>query len=139
MELNYLAIGVATVLQFIFGAVWYMPVFGNLWGKIHGFDHQSPETQAEMKKGMAPLLVTQIVITFVTTVVFAILASGLPSSWNLFGLAGFFWLGFIVPTQIAAVIFGGTTPGYVIKKILVMVGASFGCMQIIAGTLHLLG
>ena len=139
MELNYVAIGVAAVLQFIFGAIWYMPLFGNLWGKIHGFDHKSPEAQEAMKKGMAPLLVTQFVVTVITTFVFALLAAGLPSSWNLFGLAGFFWFGFIVPTQIAAVIFGGTTPGYVVKKILVMVGASLGCMEIIAATLHFMG
>ena len=139
MQLDYLAIGIATVLQFIFGAIWYMPIFGELWGKIHGFDQKSPEVQEAMKKGMAPLLVTQLIITLVTTVVFAILASGLPASWNLFGLAGFFWLGFIVPTQIAGVIFGCTQPGWVMKKILVMLGGSLGCMMIIAGTMHFFG
>lgn len=139
MEMNYLAIFVATVLQFIWGAVWYMPLLGKLWGDIHGFNSQSPEAQAEIKKGMAPLLVTQFVITLVTTVVFAILASGLPVNWNLFGLAGFFWLGFVVPTQIAAVIFGGTRPGYVVKKILVMSGAALGCYMILAAVFQFMG
>ena len=45
-----MAILVATVGQFIFGAIWYMPVFGKLWGKIHGFDQVPPEKQKEMMK-----------------------------------------------------------------------------------------
>lgn len=36
MNLNYLAIVVATLVQFAIGAIWYMPLFGDLWRRIHG-------------------------------------------------------------------------------------------------------
>jgi len=139
MELNYLAILVATVLQFVWGWIWYMPLFGKTWGTIHGFNSKSPEEQARMQKEMMPLMVTQIIVTFITTFVFALLAGGLPASWSLFGLAGFFWIGFIVPTQIAAVIFSETPRYFMVKKSLIMAGASFFCMEIIATVLHFMG
>ena len=33
-----LAIILASIAEFIVGAIWYTPIFGNVWGKIHGFD-----------------------------------------------------------------------------------------------------
>jgi hypothetical protein len=135
MELNYLAIIVASVLQFIFGAIWYTPVFGKVWGKIHGFDAYSKAEQQKMMKRMGPLLGMQFLGTLVTTSVFALLLHGFPTDWNIYGLAGFFWLGFIVPTQVSAVLFGGTEPRWIVKKILIMTGGALGCIMIAAAVL----
>lgn len=132
MELNYTAIIVATIAQFIFGAIWYMPIFGKTWGKIHGFDQVAPDKQKEMMKGMWKLLVVQFIFTLITTVVFALLLTVLSPDWNIYCLAFLFWLGFILPTQVAAVIFGGTKPEWVMAKIAISAGASLGCLEIIA-------
>jgi len=132
MQLNYTAIIVATIAQFIFGAIWYMPIFGKTWGKIHGFDQVAPDKQKEMMKGMWKLLVVQFIFTLITTVVFAYLLTGFTSNLSVYCLAFFFWLGFLLPTQVAAVIFGGTKPGWVMAKIAIAAGASLGCMEIIA-------
>jgi hypothetical protein len=132
VTLDYTAIIVATIAQFIFGWVWYGPIFGKFWGKIHGFEAQTPEVQAAMMKDMWKLLVPQFVATLVTTFVFALLVTEFPSEWNRFGLAGFFWLGFVVPTQLAANMFGGTKPEWLVKKTLVMAAASFISLEIIA-------
>lgn len=132
MNINYIAVLVAAVAQFIFGAIWYTPIFGKLWGKIHGFDKVPPEDQKAMMKKMPPLLITQFIFTIVTTFVFALLLNGFPVEWNIYGLAGFFWLGFIVPTQVSAVIFGGTDPKWFIQKILIMAFGALGCMMIAA-------
>jgi hypothetical protein len=139
MEINYVAVGVATVLQFLLGWIWYMPIFGKAWGEIHGFDEKSPEEQARMQKEMMPLMVTQLIITIITSFVFAVLQAGFPANWNIFGLAGFFWIGFVVPTQIAAVIFGGTPKHFMVKKSAIMAGASFFCFQILAAVFHFMG
>jgi hypothetical protein len=136
--INWLAVLVATAVQFIIGAVWYMPLFGKLWGDIHGFDQHSPEAQAAMKKGMPPLLITQFVMTLITTVVFALLLNGIESDWNIYGLAGFFWLGFVLPTQVAGVLFGGTKPGWILKKIAVMGGGSLICLEALAFVLKIM-
>lgn len=132
MQLNYTAIIVATIAQFIFGAIWYTPIFGKLWGRIHDFDKVPADKQKEMMKDMWKPLLVQLIVTFITSFVFALLLNGFPTSWNIYGLAFFFWLGFIFPTQVAAVLFGGTKPEWVITKIAIMAGAALGCMEIAA-------
>lgn len=136
MEINYIAVLVAAVAQFIFGAIWYMPIFGKMWGKIHGFDKATPEEQRVMTKKMGPYLLTQFIFTIVTSAIFALLLKGFPSEWNTYGLAGHFWLGFIVPTQVSAVIFGGTDPKWFVQKILIMAFGALGCMMILAYVLQ---
>ena len=54
MNVNYLAVVLATIAQFVAGAIWYMPLFGELWGKIHGFDKFSIEEQKEMQAKTGP-------------------------------------------------------------------------------------
>ncbi len=132
MDLNYLAILVATVAQFIFGAIWYMPIFGKTWGKIHGFDQVSKEQQAVMTKQMMPLLGVQFIFTAITSYAFAVLVGKVASDMSLYMLGFYCWLGFILPTQAAAVIFGGTKEGWVITKIAIMAGAGLINMLIIA-------
>ena len=136
MNINYVAVLVAAVAQFIFSAIWYMPIFGKMWGKIHGFDKVSPEEQKVMTKKMVPLLVVQFIITIVTSAVFALLLQHVNSDWSIYCFALAFWLGFIVPTQIAAVLFGGTNPKWFVQKILIMALGSLGCMMILAFVLQ---
>lgn len=137
MEINYAAILVASLMQFIFGAVWYTPIFGRVWGKIHGFDKHSKETQQAMMKQMMPLLAMQFVVTVVTTTVLAVLLAGTTSDWSAYSFAGLVWLGFMVPTQVSAVIFGGTEPRWILTKIFIMAGGALGCMMIAAAVLSM--
>ncbi len=138
MDLNYPAILLATVLQFMCGAIWYSLFFGKLWGKMHGFDKQPKEVQQEMMKSMGPLYATQFFVTIITTSVLALFIAALPEGWNEFGMAGFFWIGFVVPTQVSSVIFGGTENKWVVKKIAVQAGASLLCLEVAAAVLHFL-
>ncbi len=135
MELNYLAIVVATVLQFIAGWIWYMPLFGKAWGAMHGYDRLSKEEQDKAQKEMGPQLGIQFVGTLVMTTVLALFVAGLPAEWNTYGIAGFFWLGFVVPTQASAVMFGGTPRGWMLKKTAIMAGGSLVSLMIAAAVL----
>jgi len=136
MELNYFAILAASVVQFIIGAIWYTPVFGKMWGKIHGFDKVSKEEQKKMMKQMGPLLLAQFLVTIVTTVMLAMFINVLPSGWSVYCLAGFLWLGFVQPTQISAVLFGGTEPKWVTAKIAIMAGGALLCLEAAAAVLQ---
>ncbi|MBP9727774.1 MAG: DUF1761 domain-containing protein [Candidatus Moranbacteria bacterium] len=136
MDLNYVAIVVATVLQFIAGAIWYMSIFDKTWGAMHGYDRLSQEEQDAAQKGMGPYLVAQFLGTLVTTFVLALFMAGLPSEWNAFGIAGFFWLGFVVPTQASAVMFGGTPRQFMCKKIAIMAGGSLVNLMVAAAILR---
>ncbi len=136
MTINYIAVLAAAVAQFIFGAIWYMPVFGKMWGKIHGFDKATPEEQKVMTKKMAPLLLAQFIFTIVTTVVLSILMAKFASA-DAYKLAVYLWLGFMVPTQVSGVIFGGTNPNWFLQKILIMAFGALGCMLIAVYVLNL--
>lgn len=129
MTINYLAVALAAFAQFVFSAIWYTPIFGKLWGRIHDYDKVPPEQQKEMMRKMPPLLLVQLVATVVMTTVLAIFVTNLPD-WNAYVMAGFFWIGFVVPTQIGAVLFGGTKPEWVVTKLAIMAGASLICLQI---------
>ena len=127
MELNYLAIILAAIAQFLVGWIWYGPIFGKLWGKIHGFDKLSKEVQQKMMKAMTPFYGLQLLVTIVTTVVLSIVHTILPD-WSIFMLAGLLWLGYVVPTQVSGVIFGGTESKWIASKIAVQAGGALACL-----------
>lgn len=137
MEFNYLAVFLATVVQFAIGAVWYSLLFGKLWGRIHGFDKLPKEVQQKMMKSMGPFYGIQALVTLITSVILYIFIVFLPHDWNIYVLAGFFWIGFVVPAQVSSVIFGGTEPKWIIKKIAVQSLCSLLCLEAAAITIHL--
>ena len=132
MNISISTILIASVAQFIFGAVWYSALFGAVWGKIHGFDKLSKEVQQKMMKSMGPLYFTQFVVTIVTTYVLAMLTDILTPAWSIYELAGLLWLGFVLPMHISSVIFGGTESKWIVKKIAIQSGAALGCLMIAA-------
>ncbi len=137
MEINIWVILVAGLIQFILGAIWYMPIFGNLWGKIHNYNPSSKEEHDKAMKSMMPLLGVQFLLNLLTAFVFVLLLNGFPKEWNVYGLAFFFWLGFSLPVQISGVVFGGTEPKWVVKKILISAGGSLISLLAIAFTVCL--
>lgn len=136
MGINYTAVLIATALQFLCGAIWYSFLFGKLWGKIHGFDKLPKDIQLKMMKSMSPFYGVQFFVTLITSFVLALFIAVLPQDWNPYGLAGFFWLGFVVPTLVSGVIFGGTEGKWIIKKIAIQAGASLVCLEVAAAVLH---
>jgi hypothetical protein len=136
LDVDYLTVFVAAVAQFIIGAIWYMPIFGKVWGEIHGFSKLSKKEQQQAQKEMMPMLAVQFAVTIVTTVVLAKLILLLPD-YSAYSLAGLAWLGFVVPVQASAVIFGGTAPKWVLKKIMIMAGGSLACLLAAAAILNM--
>lgn len=137
MQLDYVAIIVATLVQFVVGAIWYMPVFGKKWGEIHGFDKIPKAQQQAMMKQMPPYYVLQLMTTLLTAMMLSVVIAALPE-WNVYVLVLILWSGFVVPTQVGAVIFGGTEGRWVMTKILIMMGGSLACLMAGAATLQLL-
>ncbi len=136
MQLNVIAIILATAAQFAIGAIWYSLFFGKLWGKIHGFDKLPKQVQQKMMKSMGPFYGIQLFVTLLTTIILEVFIVTLSSSWNSYSLAFLLWIGFIVPAQVSAVIFGGTEKKWIVKKIAVQAGASVFCLETAAAILH---
>ena len=121
MTMNMWAVLAATAAMFAVGAFWYMVPFGKIWGEIHGFDKLSKKEQREAQAKMGPFYLVQLVVTIVSAWVLARLMTLLPG-YSPFTLAGLVWLGFVVPAQVSAVIFGGTEGKYIVQKSSIMAG-----------------
>ncbi len=118
MEINFSAVAAATATMFAIGAFWYMVPFGKLWGKIHDFDKLSPKQQKEMQAKMGPWYGVQLIVTIFQALVLTHFIIAMPSV-EYWKLAFWMWLGFVVPTEASAMIFGGSKPEYVWHKILI--------------------
>jgi len=109
LKINIVAILVAVVVNFILGSLWYMPLFGKLWGKEMGYDINVKPAKSEMMKGMAFMVIGNFLFAFVFahniaawqfvpgikemgTVVNAVMA------------AIFTWVGFYVPGNLTATV-----------------------------------
>lgn len=137
MNINLFAVILATVAMFIIGAVWYMKFFAEQWGKIHGFDKLDKNTQKEMQSKMGPYYFAQTVVTFISALVLSGLISILPN-YSVYTLALLLWFGFVMPTQVSAVIFGGTKPEYIVQKASIMTGESIAHLFVAAWVISLI-
>ena len=116
-EINWLAVTVLTVGSWMFGAVWFGPVWGNLWMRIH-HGEKSP-TPAEMKKlseGMWKLLVTEFVATALMIIGLACVINAIP---ELSGVKNAFmvWLAFVMPAGMSVVLWGNDEKKWMCTKI----------------------
>lgn len=126
MEVNLTAVLVATVAMFVVGGVWYGVIFGKTWGKIHGFDKLSAKKQKEMQSQMAVPYLGQLVVTFLTAWALAFFMAEVPEL-SIWTLAFYTWIGFMLPMQYGAIVFGGAPEGKATVKFLISAAASLAC------------
>jgi hypothetical protein len=67
----------------------------------------------------------------------ALFISNVPD-WSPYAVAALLWLGFVVPTQVSAVIFGRTDSKWIVKKVAVQAGASLACLEVAAAIFNIL-
>jgi hypothetical protein len=137
MELNYTLIILATVLQFALGALWYSPlVFGKWWMEVMEVTHLSKEEIQKKQKEMAPAYVAQFIVAFIMTWVlasnFVFLGLSTDSGIAAYTLAFFFWLGYMLPVQVGAVMWSQTKKKFWIKQI--FVASSYQLLAILLAT-----
>ena len=89
-ELNWIAIGVATILGFLLGGLWYGPLFGQAWMSAIG------KSADELQPSPTPFIVS-FITALITAIVLAALIHDLGiTSWTGGGLFGLIiGLGFI--------------------------------------------
>ena len=120
MEINYMLIVVATLVQFVLGALWYSPLlFGKIWMQIMEVTQMSKEQMQKMQKEMMPFYALQFFLTLFST--FSLVNLAVFTPFSLYHVAFWIWLGFIVPTQIAGVIWGNTKKRFWLKQTLIMI------------------
>lgn len=124
--MNFTLVFIATIIQFVVGALWYSPLlFGKIWGSVFEMDCSDPELMKKMQKEMMPFYFVQLFLTWLGTASFAGLLPYVVGL-SVYHLAFWLWLGFILPILVGSVIWGGTKKKYWLRQIAIMMG-----MQII--------
>ncbi|PIR55137.1 hypothetical protein COU74_01905 [Candidatus Peregrinibacteria bacterium CG10_big_fil_rev_8_21_14_0_10_36_19] len=137
MEVNYSLVAAAVVAQFVLGAFWYSPLmFGKWWMEIMECTDCSPEKMKKMQKEMTPFYFVQLLLTLLLTVSLANLAPYM-GGFSIYHVAFWVWIGFIVPTQVACVIWANTKRKYWLKQIFVMVGNQLASLMLASWILSL--
>jgi hypothetical protein len=110
-QINFWAVFVSAVVYFMIGWVWHSPLlFGKVWEKLMGFDKLSKKQRQEMMKKMGPVMAVGFLTTLLSAYCLAYSVKSGISFYNVSGVpaglqAGFWtWLGFIVTTQLNAVL-----------------------------------
>lgn len=109
ISINYMAVGIAVLVNFIIGWLWYGPVFGKPWAAEMGMDMSKKPEAGVMAKGMIFMVVGNFLMAYVLA--HNIFAWGLvPGMEDNAALsralmtAFFTWLGFYVPTHLGATV-----------------------------------
>jgi len=110
IKINMVAVLVAVVANFIFGAIWYMPLFGKAWAKEMKYDPNGPKPPASvMIKGMAIMVIGNFLLAYVfahniavwNPVTWGQAASSISAGQTASMAAFFTWLGFFLPQDLS--------------------------------------
>ncbi len=99
---SFIALGTAVIASFVFGFLWYGPVFGKTWMKLMG---KKMEDCQGKKPPVAAMLLT-LLGTILTTMVLAFIIHR-PERPCGYGVAFLAWLGYYIPLLISTVVWEG--------------------------------
>jgi hypothetical protein len=108
IRINFIAIIIAVVANFILGYIWYTPLFGKTWGKHMGFDMNEKPKSSEMLKGMTFMVIGNFLLAYVFAHNWAAW-SFVPGTdkmspfSNAMMSAVFTWIGFYFPVDLGRV------------------------------------
>ena len=108
LQINYVAILVAVVANFILGFIWYTPLFGKAWGREMGFDMTVKPSGGELAKGMIFMVIGNFLMAYVfahnmAAWKFVPGMDQMPAIGTILNSAIFTWLGFYLPVDLGAV------------------------------------
>ena len=100
--MNWVAIVIAAIAQFIIGWVWYGPLFGKTWMSMMGMSQQSMS-----REGMRKTMTLTFIGSLVTAAVLSMLVGWMGAKTLGAGIAAGFWawLGFVATVTLGGVLF----------------------------------
>lgn len=115
IHINMLAVFIAVVANFIFGFLWYTPIFGKIWAREMRFDMTQKPPASALIKGMVFMVIGNFLMAYVFAHDIAVwnpVTWGQPaldaSPFNLAAKGAFFiWLGYYLPVDLSNVAWEG--------------------------------
>lgn len=107
ININFLAVLVAAIVNMIVGSLWYGPLFGKVWTRLAKFSEE--DMKAAKEKGMGKTYAIMFLGTLVSAYVLAHFVGylGITTMSGALQLAFWVWLGFIAAIQLSSVLFEG--------------------------------
>jgi hypothetical protein len=111
-QINYAAVLVAMVANFILAFLWYTPLFGKTWAREMRIDTGGNPTTGQMAKGLIITLIGNFLMVYVfahnmEAWTFVPDMREASASATILSSAVFTWLGFFVPVDINGVAWEG--------------------------------
>ena len=108
IKINFIAIIIAVVANFILGFIWYTPLFGRIWGRHMGMDTTQKPKTSEMAKGMIFMVIGNFLFAWVfahniAAWSFVPGSQSMSPAGNAMSAAIFTWLGFYFPVDLGSV------------------------------------
>lgn len=108
-KINFLAILVAVVANFILGFIWYTPLFGKIWGREMGMPMDQKPDPKVLIKGMLFMVIGNFLCAWVlahniAAWTFVPNANEMSISARALSAAIFTWLGFYFPRHLGATV-----------------------------------
>jgi len=99
---NWVAIVIAAIAQFVIGWIWYGPLFGKTWMSMMGMSQQSMG-----REGMSKTMILTFIGSLVTAAVLSMLVGWMGAKTLGAGIAAGFWawLGFVATVTLGGVLF----------------------------------
>ena len=100
--MNWVAIVIAAIAQFVIGWIWYGPLFGKTWMSMMGMSQQSMG-----REGMSKTMILTFIGSLVTAAVLSMLVGWMGAKTLGAGIAAGFWawLGFVATVTLGGVLF----------------------------------
>lgn len=107
-KINMMGIGIAVVANFIFGFLWFTPIFGKIWGKEMGYDPNEKADKSLLLKGMLSMVIGNFLMAWVlehNMVAWSFVPdmAAMPPLVSALNSGIFTWLGFYLPVDIGTV------------------------------------
>lgn len=120
-------VGSGVLVSVILGSIWYGPLFGKKWMSLMGVDPNDSKRMEEGKKNMWKMYGIQMVSSAVTIAVLTIVVQNfdaiLPK--EIIGISLLVWIGFVVPTEVGAVLWSGKSFKNMREILLINIGYGF--------------
>lgn len=138
MEINYISILVCGVVAMIVGFIWYGPLFGKKWMEIIGAPEVDEQKKKEMQKGMMPMYILQFVLVLGQVYVLSHFVKGWAGATGI-ETAVWIWLGFVMPTIAASVMWTNESKNMKIARFGIQAGYQLVLFVIFGFVLGVLG
>lgn len=111
ITINYLAVVVAVVVNFMLGFIWYTPLFGKAWAAEMGFDPNEKPEASIMARGMIFMVIGNFLLAWVfahniavwNPETWGLAPSGATKLSSVMSASFFTWLGFFFPIDLGGV------------------------------------